>query len=249
MNGRGGLSVGGDLKVAHMAMQPLLMDLADYERLIAVGDLRLKFLGVGNTMDAIMRSLSGDGSFTLGQGEILGLDLADALNQILFYLPLALHGVEAVVELCQFAFEFFKSFPGCGIFFLFQCLDLDFHLDPFTVKLIDFGGHGFDLDPELGRGFVDQVNGLVREITISNVAGRELNGGHNGAVSNAYPMMHLKLLLQTPQNSDGLFHGRFIHVNRLKTPFKGWVLFYVLAILINGGGTDTMKLSPGQSRF
>ena len=82
MNGRGGLSVGGDLKVAHMAMQPLLKDLADYERLIAVGDLRVKFLGVGNTMDAIMRSLSGDGSFTLGQGEILGLDLAGMLRNL-----------------------------------------------------------------------------------------------------------------------------------------------------------------------
>ena len=82
MNGRGGLSVGGDLKVAHMAMQPLLMDLADYERLIAVGDLRVKFLGVGNTVDAIMRSLSGEGSFTLGQGEILGLDLAGMLRNL-----------------------------------------------------------------------------------------------------------------------------------------------------------------------
>ncbi len=82
MNGRGGLSVGGDLKVAHMAMQPLLIDLADYERLIAVGDLRLKFLGVGNTVNAIMHSLSGDGSFTLGQGEILGLDLGGMLRNL-----------------------------------------------------------------------------------------------------------------------------------------------------------------------
>jgi len=82
MNGRGGLSIGGDLKVAHMAVQPLLIDLADYERLIAVADLRVKFLGVGNTVNAIMHSLSGDGSFTLGQGEILGLDLAGMLRNL-----------------------------------------------------------------------------------------------------------------------------------------------------------------------
>lgn len=82
MNGRGGLSVGGDLKIAHMAMQPLLTDLADYDRLLAVGDFRVKFLGVGNTVDAIMRSLSGDGSFTLGQGEILGFDLAGMLRNL-----------------------------------------------------------------------------------------------------------------------------------------------------------------------
>ncbi len=63
-------------------MQPLLQDLAEYERLIAIGDMDLKFLGVGNTMDAIMHSLSGSGSFALGQGKILGLDLAGMLRNL-----------------------------------------------------------------------------------------------------------------------------------------------------------------------
>ncbi len=82
LNGRGGLSVGGDLTASGLAMTPLLRDLADYERLVGVGDMRLKFLGVGNTMDAIMNSLSGDGSFKLGQGEILGLDLVGMLRNL-----------------------------------------------------------------------------------------------------------------------------------------------------------------------
>lgn len=82
LNGRGGLSVGGDLSASGLAMTPLLRDLADYERLVGVGDMRLKFLGVGNTMDAIMNSLSGDGSFKLGQGEILGLDLVGMLRNL-----------------------------------------------------------------------------------------------------------------------------------------------------------------------
>ena len=82
VNGRGGLSVGGDLTASGLAMTPLLRDLADYERLVGVGDMYLKFLGVGNTMDAIMNSLSGDGSFELGQGEILGLDLVGMLRNL-----------------------------------------------------------------------------------------------------------------------------------------------------------------------
>ena len=82
VNGRGGLSVGGDLTATGLAMQPLLVDLAEYERLIAVGDMHLKFLGVGNSMDAIMNSLSGNGSFKLGQGEILGLDLVGMLRNL-----------------------------------------------------------------------------------------------------------------------------------------------------------------------
>ncbi|MCK4712989.1 MAG: AsmA family protein, partial [Marinosulfonomonas sp.] len=56
MNGRGGLSVGGDLTATGLAMTPLLRDLADYERLVGTGDMRLKFLGVGNSVNAIMNS-------------------------------------------------------------------------------------------------------------------------------------------------------------------------------------------------
>ncbi len=82
MNGRGGLSVGGDLTATGLAMTPLLRDLADYERLVGTGDMRLKFLGVGNSVDAIMNSLSGDGSIKLGQGEILGLDLVGMLRNL-----------------------------------------------------------------------------------------------------------------------------------------------------------------------
>lgn len=82
VNGRGGLSVGGNLVASGLAMTPLLRDLADYERLVGVGDMQLKFLGVGNTLDAIMHSLSGNGSFSLGQGEILGLDLGGMLRNL-----------------------------------------------------------------------------------------------------------------------------------------------------------------------
>ncbi|WP_456389082.1 AsmA family protein [Profundibacter sp.] len=82
VNGRGGLSVGGNLTAAGLAMTPLLRDLADYERLVGVGGMQLKFLGVGNTLDAIMHSLSGSGSFNLGQGEILGLDLGGMLRNL-----------------------------------------------------------------------------------------------------------------------------------------------------------------------
>ena len=82
VNGRGGLSVGGDLRLGGLAMQALLRDLGGYERLIGTGDLTLKFLGVGNSMDAIMKSLSGSGTVRLGKGELLGLDIAGMLRTL-----------------------------------------------------------------------------------------------------------------------------------------------------------------------
>ncbi len=82
VNGRGGLSLGGDLTLAGLAMQPLLQDAAGYDRLIGTGDLRLKFLGVGNSVDALMRGLEGSGSLTLGKGELRGLDVAGMLRTL-----------------------------------------------------------------------------------------------------------------------------------------------------------------------
>lgn len=82
VNGRGGLSVGGDLTLSSLALQPMLRDLGGYDRLIGTADLSLRFLGIGNTMEAIMNSLSGEGRFAIGRGELLGLDIAGMLRNL-----------------------------------------------------------------------------------------------------------------------------------------------------------------------
>lgn len=82
VNGRGGLSLGGDLRATAIAMQPLLQDLAGYDRLIGTANLELKFLAVGNSTDALMRGLSGSGSASFGKGELRGLDLAGMLRNL-----------------------------------------------------------------------------------------------------------------------------------------------------------------------
>jgi AsmA protein len=82
INGRGGLSVGGDLTFAGIAMQPLLQDVAQFDRLIGSGDIGLKFLGVGNSVADIMNSLSGAGRLRFGKGELRGLDLVGMLRSL-----------------------------------------------------------------------------------------------------------------------------------------------------------------------
>jgi AsmA protein len=80
VNNRAGLSVGGDMVADRVAMQRLLSDFAGFERLVADASLSLKFLGVGDTLDAIMRSLSGEGRLDVGAGELLGLDIAGMIR-------------------------------------------------------------------------------------------------------------------------------------------------------------------------
>lgn len=82
INNRSGLSVGGNLRASEIALLPLLRQLAGFERLSGTAEAELRFLGVGDSLDAIMRRLSGEGRLTLGEGEIIGLDLAGMLRNL-----------------------------------------------------------------------------------------------------------------------------------------------------------------------
>ncbi|QJF52407.1 AsmA family protein [Roseobacter ponti] len=75
INNRSGLSVGGDLSAAGIEMQGLLDDAVGLSRLTGGGDLKTSFLATGASVDAMMNSLSGDGSLNIGRGTIEGIDL------------------------------------------------------------------------------------------------------------------------------------------------------------------------------
>ena len=79
VNSRGELSTRAKLVLAGLALQPLLSDMADFDRLVGTGDIRFNLLASGKSQAALMRSLSGDGSLSFGKGEVLGFDLAGML--------------------------------------------------------------------------------------------------------------------------------------------------------------------------
>ncbi len=62
-------------------------------------------------------------------------------------------------------------------------------------------------------------------------------------------MVYLEALLQSPENGYGVLNGRLLHHDGLEAALKGGVLFYVLAVLVDGGGADAVELAPGQHGF
>ena len=74
-NNRNGLSVAGKLQFANIEMREALGQLAGYDKLNGEALGTLEFLGVGNSMDQIMRSLDGKGNVELGKGFFTGFDL------------------------------------------------------------------------------------------------------------------------------------------------------------------------------
>ena len=68
------------MAVNGLQMQPFLSDAIDQNRLTGQGDLSLAFLGVGQSVDAIMNSLSGNGQLSIGRGTIEGINLDQLLR-------------------------------------------------------------------------------------------------------------------------------------------------------------------------
>ena len=75
MNNRSGLSVGGDMIATGINLKTFLDDAMEISRFEANADGEVDFLGVGESVHAIMNSLSGGGAFKTGRGVISGFDL------------------------------------------------------------------------------------------------------------------------------------------------------------------------------
>lgn len=82
VNARKGLSARVNLSMTALALQPLLSALAGTDRLTGTGDLRMNLLGSGSSQDALMRSLEGEASLALRDGELRGLDLAGMIRTL-----------------------------------------------------------------------------------------------------------------------------------------------------------------------
>ncbi len=82
LNGRGGLSVGSNLTLSGVQIQPLLKDLTGYERLLGQASLTLDLQSSGNSIDGIMKGLGGTASFEVGKGELKGLDIVGMIRNL-----------------------------------------------------------------------------------------------------------------------------------------------------------------------
>ncbi len=128
-------------------------------------------------------------------------------------------------------------------------LFLNLHLDDPALYLVYLGGHGINLDAKPGRSLVDEVDGLVGQEAVGDVAVRKGRRGHDGAVLDADAVEDLVLFLEAPQDGDSVLHAWLAGEDLLEAAFQGRVLFHVLAELVEGSGADTVELSTGKGRL
>ena len=95
-------------------------------------------------------------------------------------------------ELSFFFFQFLlhgrdlsQSFFGSVVRFLGEGLLFDFKLHDLMAQFVDRRRHGFDFRAQLGGCFVDQVDGLVGQEAVRDVAVRENGSCNQGLIADA----------------------------------------------------------------
>ena len=132
------------------------------------------------------------------------------------------------------------------VLFLLERFLLDLELDDAALELVEHLGLGVDLHADARAGFVDQVDGLVGQLTVGDVAMRERRRRDDGRVGDLDLVVHFVALLQAAQDRDGVFHRRLVDEHFLEAALERGVLLDVLAVFVERGRADAMQLAARQ---
>ena len=114
------------------------------------------------------------------------------------------------------------------------------------LELLVRGRRGHPADAQAAAGLVDEVDGLVREVAVGQVAVGQVGRGHQGLVGDGDRVVRLVAVAEALEDLDGQRDVGLLHLDRLEPPLEGRVLLEVLAVLVDGGGADGLQLAAGQ---
>ena len=116
-----------------------------------------------------------------------------------------------------------------------------------VLLLLDVGRGGEAVQPHARGGLVHQVDGLVGQETVADIAVGQADGGLKRLVGDFYLVMRLVAVAQALENSQRLFGRGLAYLDRLEAALQRGVLFNVLAVFVQGGRADALQLAAGES--
>ncbi len=177
------------------------------------------------------------------------LDGAHRSDRLLFLLPLAAQPVRFLVEIGELFFDSLQPLAAGFVAFLAQRLALDLELHDLPVHGVQRLRLGIDLGAHARGGLVDQVDGLVGQAAVGDVALRKRGGRDHGRVGDAHAVVEFVLLFEPAQDRDRILNRRLFHHHRLEAALQGGVLFHVLAVFVEGGGADQVQFAAREHRL
>ena len=176
----------------------------------------------------------------------LFLEFLRLADLVLFRLPACGQRVRLLLQLAELGAEFYQPVARGGVALLAQRLLLDLELDDAPVELVELFGLAVDLHT-LARGrFVDEVDRLVGQEAVGDVAVGQRRRRDQRGVGDVDAVVDLVLLLESAQDRDRVLDGGLADEHRLEAPRQRRVLFDVLAKFVERGRADAVQLATGE---
>ena len=190
------------------------------------------------------------GAFQLGPRLIqLLLDVPCLLQRIALVLPLRRHRRRLLLQARQLFLQPLQPVLAGGIILFLQSLRLDLQLQDLPVQSVQLLGLRIHLHPQTTGGLVHQVNRLVRQKPVGDIAMAQCRRRHQSRVRNPHPVVKLIFLLDPAQDADRIFNCRLRDHHRLKPPRQSRVLLHILAVFIQRSGPHAVQIPARQSRL
>ena len=118
-----------------------------------------------------------------------------------------------------------------------------------VLELAVHGRGGHRLDPHPRRGLVDQVDRLVGQEPVGDVAVGQLGGRLERLVGDVHLVVLLVAVAQALEDLHGLLGRGLVDGDLLEAALQGGVALEVLAVLLERRGADRLQLAAGQGRL
>ena len=126
-------------------------------------------------------------------------------------------------------------------------LDLELHDAP--IRLVELERARVDLHPQPRRGLVDEIDRLVGQEAVGDVAVDEHRRGDERGVADAHAVVRLVALLEPAQDRDRVGDRRLADEHRREAALECGVLLDVLAVLVERRRADAAQLAAGEHRL
>ena len=117
------------------------------------------------------------------------------------------------------------------------------------LRLAQGRGRGRMAQADARGGLVDEVDRLVRQMAVGDVADRQVRGGLDRLVGDGDLVVLLVALADAHQDVDGLLERRLLDHDRLEAALERGVALDVLAVLVERGRADALQLAARERRL
>ena len=171
------------------------------------------------------------------------------VDGVLLVEPAGLLHVELFLDLGDLLAQGLQTLLGGVVGLLHERLLLDLQLGELTRGGVDLDRHAVEFHAQAACRLIDQVDGLVGQEAVSDVAIGEVGGGHERTVGDMHAVEDLVLLLEATQDRDGVLDGGLGDHDGLETTSERRVLLDVLAILVERSRADRVQVATGERRL